>query len=282
MPGVLQIEAMAQTGAVLMSRSLDVDVTKNTILFMSVDNARFRRPVRPGEVLEMPVEVVFARRNIFKFRGKAEVGGELAAEAAIHPTAIVHRSAEIHPEAEVGPYCIIGENVKLGARTRLIAHVFIERETELGADNVVHPYATLGQPAQDTSYKNEPTSLIIGSRNIIREHVSMHRGTVRSRGVTTVGNDGYFMAQSHVAHDCIVGDNVIFAQGATLGGHVQVGDHVIMGGLSAMHQYGRIGRHAFVGGLAAVVADVIPYGSVFGNHAQLAGLNVIGLKRRGF
>jgi UDP-N-acetylglucosamine acyltransferase len=202
--------------------------------------------------------------------------------AKVHPTAIVDRSAELGADVEVGPYCILGPNVKLGARTRLVAHVFIERETELGEDNVVHPYATLGQPAQDTSYKGEATSLVIGARNIIREHVSMHRGTARSRGVTTVGNDGYFMAQSHVAHDCIVGDNVIFAQGATLGGHVQVGDHVIMGGLSAMHQYGRIGRHAFIGGLAAVVADVIPYGSVFGNHAQLAGLNVVGLKRRGF
>lgn len=200
----------------------------------------------------------------------------------IHPTAIVDKSAEIGADVEIGPYCIVGPNVKLGARTRLVAHVFIERETTLGEDNIVHPYATLGQPAQDTSYKGEPTTLKIGARNTIREHVSMHRGTTRSRGETVVGDNGFFMAQSHVAHDCIVGDNVIFAQGATLGGHTQVGDHVIMGGLSAMHQNGRIGHHAFVGGLAAVVADVIPYGSVFGNHAQLAGLNVVGLKRRGF
>ena len=202
--------------------------------------------------------------------------------ARIHPTAIVDKSAEIDADAEIGPYCILGPNVKIAAGARLVAHVFIERETEIGAATVVHPYAVLGQPAQDTSSKGEATQLVIGARNTIREHVSMHRGTVRGRGRTTVGDDGYFMAQSHVAHDCIVGDGVIFAQGATLGGHVQVGDSVIMGGLSAMHQYGRIGKHAFVGGLAAVVADVIPYGSVFGNHATLAGLNVIGLKRRGF
>lgn len=202
--------------------------------------------------------------------------------ARIHPTAIVDKSAEIAAGAEIGPYCILGPNVKLADGVRLVAHVFIERETEIGVDTVVHPYAVLGQPAQDTSYKGEPTRLVIGARNTIREHVSMHRGTVRGRGCTTVGDDGYYMAQSHVAHDCIVGNGVIFAQGATLGGHVQVGDSVIMGGLSAMHQYGRIGKHAFVGGLAAVVADVIPYGSVFGNHATLAGLNVIGLKRRGF
>ncbi|MDX2233783.1 MAG: acyl-ACP--UDP-N-acetylglucosamine O-acyltransferase [Hyphomonadaceae bacterium] len=200
----------------------------------------------------------------------------------VHPTALVDPSAEIHGEAQIGPYCIVGPNVRLAAGVRLVAHVFIERETAIGEGTVVHPYATLGQPAQDTSYKGEPTTLVIGARNTIREHVSMHRGTVRGRGTTIVGDDGFFMAQSHVAHDCVVGSGVIFAQGATLGGHVQVGDHVIMGGLSAMHQHGRIGRHAFVGGLAAVVADVIPYGSVFGNHASLAGLNVVGLKRRGF
>lgn len=202
--------------------------------------------------------------------------------ARIHPTAIVDPGAEIGPEAEIGPYCIVGPRVQIGHRVRLVAHVFIERDTVIGEDTVVHPFAALGQPAQDLSYKGEPTTLAIGARNVIREHVSMHRGTVRGRGKTVVGDDGYFMAQSHVAHDCIVGNGVIFAQGATLGGHVQVGDHVIMGGLSAMHQHGRIGRHAFVGGLAAVVADVIPYGSVFGNHASLAGLNVVGLKRRGF
>ena len=202
--------------------------------------------------------------------------------ARIHATALVDSSAVIASDAEVGPYCILGPNVKLAGGVRLVAHVYIERETEIGEGTVVHPYAVLGTPAQDTSYKGEPTSLAIGARNVIREHVSMHRGTIRGRGRTLVGDDGYFMAQSHVAHDCIVGDGVILAQGATLGGHVQVGDNVIMGGLSAMHQYGRIGRHAFVGGLAAVVADVIPYGSVFGNHATLAGLNVVGLKRRGF
>jgi UDP-N-acetylglucosamine acyltransferase len=202
--------------------------------------------------------------------------------SAIHPTAIVDKSAELGADVEIGPYCIVGPNVKLGARTRLIAQVYIERETTLGEDTTVHPFATLGMPPQDTSYKGEPTKLIVGARSIIREHVSMHRGSMRSRGETVVGDDGFFMAQTHVAHDCIVGNNVILAQGATLGGHVRVGDHVIMGGLSAMHQNGRIGNHAFVGGLAAVVADVIPYGSVFGNHAQLAGLNVIGLKRRGF
>ncbi len=202
--------------------------------------------------------------------------------ARIHPTALIDKTAEIGPDAEIGPFCILGPGVRIGARTRLIANVFIERLTEIGADGVVYPYAVLGAPAQDTSYKGEPTHLVIGDGAQIREHVTMHRGTARSRGVTRVGAGGYFMAQSHVGHDCVVGDNVVMAQGASLGGHAVVGEHVILGGLSAVHQHGRIGRHAFVGGLAAVVADVIPYGSVFGNHARLAGLNVIGLKRRNF
>lgn len=202
--------------------------------------------------------------------------------ARIHPTAIVDPAATLGADVEIGPYCMIGPDVVIGDRCRLIAHVFVERCVSLGQDNVVYPYAVLGTPGQDTSYKGEPTRLIIGDRNTIREHASLHRGTVRGRNETRVGNDNFLMAQSHVAHDCIVGDKVTLAHGATLGGHVVVEDLVIMGGLSAMHQFGRIGRGAFVGGLAAVVDDVIPYGSVFGNHAHLGGLNVIGLKRRGF
>jgi UDP-N-acetylglucosamine acyltransferase len=203
--------------------------------------------------------------------------------ASVHPTAMIDPSAELGAGVEIGPHCIIGPGVRLHDRVRLVAHVFIERLTEIGADTIVYPYAVLGSPAQDLSYKGEPTSLVIGARNQIREHVTMHRGTVRGRsGMTRVGDDGYFMAQSHVAHDCTVGNHIVMAQAATLGGHSQVGDHVIMGGLCAVHQYSRIGRHAFIGGLAAVVADVIPYGSVFGNHAHLAGLNVVGLKRRNF
>jgi UDP-N-acetylglucosamine acyltransferase len=201
---------------------------------------------------------------------------------AIHPTAIIDPSAEIDATAQVGPYCIIGPNVRLAPGVQLIAHVFIERETDIGADTVVYPYAVLGSPGQDTSYKGEPTRLEIGARNIIREHVSMHRGTVRGRGVTTIGADGYFMAQSHVGHDCIVGDKVTFAQAATLGGHVVVGDFVIMGGLSAVHQMGRIGRYAFIGAGSPALSDVIPYGLTMGNRPYLAGLNLVGLKRRGF
>ncbi|MGE0044798.1 MAG: acyl-ACP--UDP-N-acetylglucosamine O-acyltransferase [Hyphomonadaceae bacterium] len=200
----------------------------------------------------------------------------------IHPTAIVDKSAEVHADAEVGPWCMVGPNVKIGARTKLIGHVFIEKNTALGEDNTIYPYAVVGGPPQDISYKGEETNLEIGNRNTIREHATLHRGTVRGRGVTRIGDDCFLMSQSHVAHDSIVGNGVILAQGATLGGHVQMGDYVFMGGLAAVHQYTRVGRYSFIGGLSAVVSDVIPYGSALGVHAHLGGLNVIGLKRRNF
>jgi UDP-N-acetylglucosamine acyltransferase len=202
----------------------------------------------------------------------------------IHPTAIVDSSAIIGADVEVGPYCIVGPHVELKDRVRLVAHVFIEQLTQIGEDTVVHPFAVLGGPPQDISYRNEPTRLVIGQRNEIREHVTMHRGTIKGRrgGLTLVGDDGYFMAHTHVAHDATVGDHTIFSHGCMVGGHTQVADYVIMGAASGLHQHCRVGRHAILGGIAAVVEDVIPYGSVLGNQAHLAGLNVVGLRRRNF
>ena len=200
---------------------------------------------------------------------------------AVHPTAIVHDGARLEPEVEIGPYCIVAGDVVLGRGVRLIAHVVVEGHTQIGEACVLHPFASIGGPPQHLAHKGEPTRLVIGARNVIREHVTMHTGTALGRGVTTVGSDGLFMVGSHVAHDCIVGDHVVFANNATLGGHVQVADYVFMGGLSAVHQWSRIGRHAFIGGLAAVTKDVIPFGLV-GNDAHLEGMNLVGLKRRGF
>ena len=199
----------------------------------------------------------------------------------LHPTAIVHEGAKIGAGAEVGPYCILGSGAVIGRSVRLISHVVVEGLTEIGEHCVVHPFAVLGGAPQHLAHKGEPTRLTIGDRNIIREHVTMHSGTALGRGVTTVGSDGLYMVGSHVAHDCIVGDHVVFANNATLGGHVQVGDYVFMGGLSAVHQWSRIGRHSFIGGLAPVTKDVIPYALV-GNDAHLEGMNLVGLKRRGF
>ncbi len=200
----------------------------------------------------------------------------------IHPTAIVEDGATVGADVEIGPYCLIGPQVTLADGVRLLSHVVVEGLTSIGEGCVVHPFANLGAPPQHSAHKGEATRLLIGADNVIREHVTMHTGTVGGRGVTTVGSHGLFMAGAHIAHDCIVGDHVIMANTATLGGHVQMADFVFMGGLSAIHQHSRIGRYSFIGGLAAVTGDVIPFGSVWGNHAHLEGLNLVGLRRRGF
>lgn len=199
----------------------------------------------------------------------------------IDQTAVVAPGAEIDASAEIGPFCVIGPNVTIGPDVRLQSHVTVEGRTRIGADCVIHPFAAIGGPPQHLGYRGEDTSLEIGSNCIIREHVTMNIGTVAGRGITVVGDNCLFMAASHVAHDCIVGKGAIFANNATIGGHVIIEEGAFLGGLSAVHQFCRIGAFAFVGGCAAVPSDVIPYGSAIGNHAELAGLNLVGLKRRG-
>ncbi len=201
---------------------------------------------------------------------------------AIHPTAIVHPDAQLGSEVEIGAYCTVGPKAKLGDRVKLLSHVVIDGNTQMGEDCVVHPFACLGAPPQHLGHKGEDTRLVIGPRNQIREHVTMHAGTLFDRGLTQIGADGLFMVGSHVAHDCVVGDRVVLANSAALGGHVKVGDSVFIGGLAGIHQHSRIGRNAFVGANAMVNKDVIPFGSVWGNHAHLEGLNLVGLRRRGF
>lgn len=200
----------------------------------------------------------------------------------IHPTAIVHDGARLGADVEIGPYSIVGPRVTLGDGVRLLSHVVIEGVTDIGEQTIVHPFAYLGAPPQHLGHEGNDTQLIVGKRNVIRENATMHAGTSMGTKVTRVGDDGLFMAGAHVAHDAVVGNKVVFANNATIGGHVTVGDFVFLGGLSAVHQFTRVGRYCFVGGLAAVTKDVIPYGSVWGNHAHLEGLNLVGLKRRGF
>jgi UDP-N-acetylglucosamine acyltransferase len=201
---------------------------------------------------------------------------------SIHPTAIVHDGAKLAAGVEIGPWCIVGPDVTLGEGVCLLSHAVIDGVTEIGEGCVIHPFASLGGAPQHLGHKGEKTRLVVGARNIIREAVTFNTGTAAGRGVTTIGDDGLFMTGSHVAHDCIVGNKVVFANNATLGGHVHVEDFVFMGGLAAAHQFSRIGRYAFIGGLSAVTKDVIPFGSVWGVHAHLEGLNLVGLKRRGF
>ena len=200
----------------------------------------------------------------------------------IHPSAVIAPGAELGVDVEIGPFCTIGPGVRLGDGTRLISHVVVDGATSIGEACTIYPFAVLGAPPQHLAHRGEDTRLEIGARNLIREHVTMQTGTVGGGGLTRVGSDSLYMVGAHVAHDCIVGDKVTFANNATLGGHVTVGDFVFMGGLCAVHQFTRIGRYAFVGGGGIVTKDIIPYGSVWGNHAHLEGLNLVGLKRRGF
>jgi UDP-N-acetylglucosamine acyltransferase len=201
--------------------------------------------------------------------------------AELHPTAVVEPGAEIGPDCRVGAYTVVGPDVTLGPGVVLHSHVAVAGVTRIGEGTVIFPFASIGHIPQDLKFGGERVELVIGARNRIREHCTMNPGTTGGGGVTRVGDDGLFMMGTHVAHDCTVGNNVIMANNATLAGHCVVEDNVIMGGLSAVHQHVRLGRGAMIGGLAGVVADVIPYGSVMGERAHLAGLNLVGLKRAG-
>jgi UDP-N-acetylglucosamine acyltransferase len=202
--------------------------------------------------------------------------------AQVHPTAVVHPDAQIHETVEIGPYAVIGPQVKIGAGTRVGSHVVIEGRTTLGARNRVFQFSSLGAAPQDLKYAGEDTELVIGDENQIREFTTLHIGTAGGGGVTRVGHRNLFMANSHVAHDCVVGNGCILANSAALGGHVHVEDHVIFSGLTAVHQFTRIGKHAFVAGGAMVVMDVPPYCMAQGDRAELVGLNTVGLERHGF
>ncbi|BAI72253.1 UDP-N-acetylglucosamine acyltransferase [Azospirillum sp. B510] len=200
----------------------------------------------------------------------------------IHPSAIVDPAAKLGEGVEIGPFCVVGPDVTLGDGVRLVSHVAVDGRTSIGADTIIYPFASIGHRPQDLKFHGEPSELVIGARNQIREHVTMNPGTEGGGMITRVGDDGLFMMGSHVAHDCIVGDHVIMANNATLGGHVTLGDYVIIGGLSAVRQFVRIGSHAMIGGMSGVENDVIPFGLVMGDRARLAGLNLVGLERRGF
>jgi UDP-N-acetylglucosamine acyltransferase len=202
--------------------------------------------------------------------------------AAIDPTARIEPGAIVGDDVSIGPYCIIGRNVVIGTGCRLVAHVHVAGRTAIGARTVIHPFASLGAPPQSVSYHGEPTRLVVGADCDIREGVTMSIGTDAGRRITEVGDRGFFMAYSHVAHDCRVGSDVVFANCATLGGHCVIGDHVFIGGLSAVHQFTHIGAHAMVGGVAGLRGDVIPFGLVAGEFARLSGVNIVGMRRRKF
>jgi UDP-N-acetylglucosamine acyltransferase len=200
----------------------------------------------------------------------------------IDPTARIAGGADIAADAEIGPYCIIGPNVKIASRVRLVSHVNVTGATEIGAGTTVQPFASLGTPPQSVHYKGEPTRLVVGANCDIREGVTANIGTADAGGLTTIGDNCFLMANSHVGHDCHVGNRVVFANNAVLGGHVEVGDYVFLGGNCAVHQFCRIGESAMVSGCSAVKEDVIPFGFVVDPMGRIGGINVVGLKRRGF
>ena len=201
--------------------------------------------------------------------------------AKIDPMARVADGAKLADDVEIGPFCVVGPNVELRAGVKLLSNVNVSGITVIGERTTVYPFASLGTPPQSTGYKGEPTKLEIGADCIIREGVTANTGTAKDRGVTTIGDRCFLMVNSHVGHDCVVGNDVIFANGVLLGGHVQIGEKVFLGGNAAVHQFVRVGDGAMIGGVSGITRDVIPFGFAFGPRADLVGLNVIGMKRRG-
>jgi UDP-N-acetylglucosamine acyltransferase len=200
----------------------------------------------------------------------------------IHPTAVIDKTVEIDNDVVIDSYVVIKGDVKIKKGTKISSHAVIEGPTEIGENNNIFQFASIGTPPQDLKYAGEPTKLVIGNNNIFREFVTINRGTVNGRGCTEIGNNNFFMAYCHVAHDCIVKNNVILANNATLAGHIFVDDNAIIGGLSAVHQFSRIGKYSMIAGKTGVVKDIPPYMLASGARAKLFGPNVVGLERNGF
>lgn len=206
---------------------------------------------------------------------------KIAPTAQIHPMAVVEEGAEVGPEAVVGPFCHVGPKVILGAKVQLLSHVVVTGRTSVGEGTRIHPFAAIGADSQSAKHSAEDTTLTVGTNCVIREGVTMNTGTVENGGATIVGDNGLFLTNSHVAHDCRVGNNVILSNNVMLAGHVIVGDFAIISGGAAVHQFTRVGHHAFIGGLSAVSYDVIPFGMLNGNPGLLDGLNIVGMSRSG-
>ncbi len=200
----------------------------------------------------------------------------------IHPTALIDSAAQLDSSVSVGPYAVIGPHVEIGAGTTIGAHCVVEGHTRIGCDNRIFQFASLGAQPQDKKYAGEPTRLVIGDRNTVREFCTFNTGTVQDQGVTAIGDDNWIMAYVHVAHDCVVDSHTILANNATLAGHVHVGDHVILGGLTGVHQFTKVGAHAMAGFASHISQDVPPFMMVDGNPLSVRGFNIEGLRRRGF
>jgi UDP-N-acetylglucosamine acyltransferase len=204
-------------------------------------------------------------------------------EVFIHPSATVSPKAQLDSGVWVGPFCVVGERVTIHKNTRLLANVFVDGRTEIGSDCVFSPFSAIGTEPQDVGYKEEETLVKIGDRNKFREFLTVHRATLKGGGLTSIGSDNYFMSYSHIAHDCLIGNNVILTNNATLGGHCIIEDFAYLSGFVGMHQFCRIGKYAFIGGFTVITQDVVPFAKIAGMRPVLFyGINAIGLRRRGF
>jgi UDP-N-acetylglucosamine acyltransferase len=293
MPGVLILESLAQAAGIWLLKTA-ADPRAVEIRVVGFDDTRFRRPVVPGDQLRLEIRLERRRGELVRFQGDVKVGDARAAEARlllqvatlpapeVDALARVAPSAALEPGVSVGPFSIVGAGVSIGRGTRLESHVVIEGDTRLGERNHVFPFASIGLVPQDLKYRGEATRVEIGDRNVFREGSTVHRGTRGGGGLTRIGSDNLFMAQVHVAHDCMVGSHTIFANAAALSGHVEVQDHATLGGFSGVHQFCRVGAYAFVGGGTMATKDVLPFSLTVGNRARFVGLNLVGLRRRGF
>ena len=299
MPGVLMIETLAQVATLLLMQPAG-GLPAGRAFLRGVDNAKFRRQVVPGDRLRLEVMVGPRRPTLARARGVAYIGDAVVAEAdllmgliadgsgglredvTMHPSALVHPLALVGKGTIIGPNVVIGEHVRIGRRCQIGASSVIDGHTEIGDDNEMFPFSSIGLAPQDLKYRGEPTRVTIGSRNVFREFVTIHRGTAGGGGHTQVGDDNLFMAYAHVAHDCHVGNFTIFGNAATLGGHVRVEDFATISAFSGVHQFCRVGLHAFIGGFSVVTKDALPFAKTVGNRARIYGLNTIGLVRRKF
>ena len=291
LPAVLMVESLSQVAAILVR---DSETTPQTRVYLrGVNGAKFRRQVVPGDRLRLEITLGRRRGGVAFVQAAAYAGEQLATECelvlgvvsdrtSIHPSANVHPAAKIGPGTSIGPHATVGPDVVLGAGCRIGASSVVEGWTEIGDGTEVYPFASIGLSPQDLKYKGEPTRLVIGKNNVFREFVTIHRGTGGGGGVTTIGDRNVFMAYVHVAHDCHVGNNTIFGNMATLGGHVHVEDFANISAGSGVHQFCRVGRYAFIGGYSVVTKDALPYARTVGNRARIYGMNTIGLIRRGF
>lgn len=293
MPGVLVVEALAQLCCILAFQSRGRSPSDGYVHYLAgVDNARFKRPVRPGDVLELKSTIVSERRQLMKFDCEALVDGERActvtlicverkAERLVDERAMVDPRAQLGNNVAVGPWSIIGPDVVVGDDCEIGSHVVLRGPTVLGRGNKIYQYSTVGEGSPAFAYKGEPTTLTIGDDNVIREGVTIHRGLATDRSRTVVGNSNLLMAYVHIGHDCVLGDRIVMANNASVAGHVTVGDEAVLSGYVGVPQFRSIGAYSFVSAMSLVTKDVPAYVAADGNPAGAVGLNVERLRRLG-